>query len=79
MLDIKETERRRKISLKMKGRIFSEEHCKNLSKSNKGRKHSEEVKKKINEGFSFLAFSLDTLFLASKCKDELSKARGFST
>ena len=49
MLDIKETERRRKISLKMKGRIFSEEHCKNLSKSNKGRKHSEEVKKKMSE------------------------------
>jgi 2-dehydro-3-deoxyglucarate aldolase len=36
----------------------------------------EEVKKKMNEGFSFLAFSLDTLFLASKCKDDLSKARG---
>lgn len=34
-----------------------------------------ELKKKIGEGFKFIAFGLDTLFLATKCKDELSKIR----
>jgi len=36
---------------------------------------SEEFKKKLGQGFNFLAFGLDTLFLAIKCKDELSKIR----
>lgn len=35
----------------------------------------EEAKKKINEGFNFIAFGLDTLFLATKCKSELSNIR----
>jgi len=35
----------------------------------------EEAKKKINEGFNFIAFGLDTLFLAAKCKSELSNLR----
>lgn len=34
-----------------------------------------EVKKKVKEGFGFLAFSLDTLFLANKCVTELSNTR----
>lgn len=33
----------------------------------------QEVKNKIRQGFSFLAFSLDTLFLADKCKTEMAK------
>jgi 2-dehydro-3-deoxyglucarate aldolase len=33
--------------------------------------YSIEIKKKLKEGFSFLAFSLDTLFLGEKLKEEL--------
>ena len=35
----------------------------------------ERLKNKISEGFKFLAFGLDSLFLATKCKDELFKIR----
>jgi len=35
----------------------------------------EEFKKKQDEGFNFLAFGLDTLFLGTKCADELSKIK----
>jgi 2-dehydro-3-deoxyglucarate aldolase len=35
----------------------------------------EEVAKKIREGYRFLGFSLDTLFLGVKCRSELTKAR----
>jgi 2-keto-3-deoxy-L-rhamnonate aldolase RhmA len=31
-----------------------------------------ELKKKVDEGYTFLAFSLDFLFLGRKCKEELS-------
>lgn len=34
------------------------------------------VREKKKEGFNFLAFGLDTLFLATKCRSELSKIRG---
>lgn len=36
---------------------------------------SEDANKKINQGFTFLAFGLDTLFLATKCKEQLCKIR----
>jgi 2-dehydro-3-deoxyglucarate aldolase len=34
-----------------------------------------EMKKKIDEGYTFLAFSLDFLFLGRKCKEEIEKVR----
>jgi 2-dehydro-3-deoxyglucarate aldolase len=38
----------------------------------------QEIKTKVKEGFKFLGFSLDTLFLGRKIKDELSKfKRGY--
>jgi len=36
---------------------------------------AEEVLKKINEGYRFIGFSLDTLFLGAKCKKELLKIK----
>ena len=34
-----------------------------------------ELKKKMEEGYTFLAFSLDFLFLGRKCKEEFSKVK----
>jgi len=36
---------------------------------------SEEAKKKIDEGYTFIAFSLDFLFLGRKCKEEFGKLK----
>jgi len=35
-----------------------------------------EVRKKIKEGYRFIGFSMDTLFLGKKCKIELNRAKG---
>ena len=35
------------------------------------------VKDKINAGYTFIAFSLDTIFLGSKCRDEVKKLKTY--
>lgn len=39
---------------------------------------AEEVVKRINEGYKFVGFSLDTLFLGTKCREEFSKLKEIS-
>jgi 2-keto-3-deoxy-L-rhamnonate aldolase RhmA len=35
------------------------------------------VKEKINAGYTFIAFSLDTIFLGNKCRDEVKKLKTY--
>jgi 2-dehydro-3-deoxyglucarate aldolase len=36
---------------------------------------AKELKEKVNEGFSFVAFGFDAIFLSAKCRDGLSEIR----
>lgn len=40
---------------------------------------AEEVAKKIDQGYRFVGFSLDTLFLGTKCREEFSKLKEISS
>lgn len=37
---------------------------------------AQEVRKRIKEGYTFVGFSLDSLFLGTKCRDEMQQLKG---
>lgn len=37
---------------------------------------AQEVRERIKEGYTFVGFSLDSLFLGTKCRDEMQKLKG---
>lgn len=76
-----ETKSKMSISQTGKKRIFTEEHCKNLSKANKGRKFSDEARNNMSEGQKRLnAKGLNPNLVRNGCKlsqehkDNISKS-----